>query len=310
MSYEKRIRWAFGISAAVHLALLMLPAEWRRTGDAIGPATVSDPIIVNLQPWEKPVSLVDSVTPADRPVSPDTDLIAEQDSNAADDSAVEGERLAPHFEESDEFDQMPTPSEAMEPEPILAAAADVQEAVQSPPQQALPGPEEELDAGEIETVAEPAPIVEEKKPEPEQEEMQLAKADPAAVPDATDHEALGRPDGGVKNKGFVAFEAKEDEFAEYLKEVQGRVERRWKALIQIRYSGSQPTKAKLDCTINPRGQLVGVKIVEPGGSPSFAPLCKEAVESAGPFPPFPFEVPKMYRTENLEIQWTFSFLRR
>ena len=309
MNYQKRIKWAFGVSAAVHLALLMLPAEWRRAGDAIGPATVSDPIIVNLQPWDKPVSLVDVVVPADQPVSPDTNLIATQDSNAADDSAVEGERLAPYFEEPDEFDQMPTPSEAEAPEPIIATAPNVREAVQSPPQ-ALPGPEEELDAGDIEAVADPAPVVEKEKLEPEQEDMQLAKADLAAVPDVTDHEALGRPDGGAKNKGFVAFEAKEDEFAEYLKEVQGRVERRWKAMIQIRYSGSQGTKAKLDCTINPRGQLVGVKIVEPGSSPSFAPLCKEAVESAGPFPPFPFSVPKMYRTENLEIRWTFSFLRR
>ena len=72
-----------------------------------------------------------------------------------------------------------------------------------------------LDTGDIEAVADPSPVVEDHEPEAEQEELQLAKADPAAVPDATDHAAVGRPDSGTKNKGSVAFEAKGDEFAEY-----------------------------------------------------------------------------------------------
>jgi hypothetical protein len=64
----------------------------------------------------------------------------------------------------------------------------------------------------------------------------------------------------------------------------------------------------VDCAISPSGEVVSVTIVDPGESVSFAPLCKEAIEEAGPFPPFPFEVPEAYRNRNLEIRWTFSFL--
>jgi hypothetical protein len=108
--------------------------------------------------------------------------------------------------------------------------------------------------------------------------------------------------------GFLSFEAMESEFAPYLRDVRNRVERRWKALIQLRYSGSSTTKAVLDCAIDSKGRLVHVTVVEPGDSASYAGLCKEAIERAGPFPPFPFEVPAVYRNKNLEIRWTFSFL--
>jgi hypothetical protein len=41
---------------------------------------------------------------------------------------------------------------------------------------------------------------------------------------------------------------------------------------------------------------------------TYAPLCREAIEKAAPFSAFPFKVPEIYRDENLEIRWTFSFL--
>ena len=100
----------------------------------------------------------------------------------------------------------------------------------------------------------------------------------------------------------------EDEIAPYLKEVRARVERNWRAALQLRYSGTTPTKAVLECSIRPDGMLEHVRIVEGGDSPTYAPLCKEAIERAAPFPAFPFKVPEIYRERSLQIRWTFSFL--
>ena len=122
--------------------------------------------------------------------------------------------------------------------------------------------------------------------------------------------AESRDDKGAKTKGFISFEAKQHEFAAYLNQIRSSVEPRWRMMYQTRYSGVSPTKAVLRCEISPQGRLTAVDIVEAGDSPSFAPLCREAIQKAAPFPPFPFDVPKVYRNKNLEIRWTFSFMQR
>ena len=157
-------------------------------------------------------------------------------------------------------------------------------------------------------------------PRPGSEPLQVAQAEPPVLPPGRPQ---GRVDGGVHSKGFTGFEAMEDEIAPYLKEVRARVERNWRAALQLRYSGTTPTKAVLECSIRPDGMLLHVRIVEagvpttgdstsavsPSGvSPTYAPLCKEAIERAAPFPAFPFKIPEMYRERSLQIRWTFSFL--
>ena len=45
------------------------------------------------------------------------------------------------------------------------------------------------------------------------------------------------------------------------------------------------------------------------GLPGSLPvLNKTAIEQTGPFPPFPFKVPEMYKRDTLDIRWTFSYL--
>jgi hypothetical protein len=141
------------------------------------------------------------------------------------------------------------------------------------------------------------------------EKLQLAKAEPPSIPEPVTGPSRGRVDGGVKNLGFLGFEAMKHELAPYLKEVRSRVEKRWTTALELHYTGTSPTKAVLDCAISPEGKLVYVHIVEPGHSPTYAPLCREAIEKAAPFSPFPFSVPPVYKSKNLEIRWTFSFLR-
>ncbi|MBN2308824.1 MAG: TonB C-terminal domain-containing protein [Candidatus Hydrogenedentes bacterium] len=306
MDYRTRMTRAFVLALLLHTLLFVVPSEWRPGHDALGLASVQEPIVLNLQQEERPLRLVDTVAPAQRPVDPDTDLIAEHASNASGLAEKAGERLAPSFERASEFDELPVPAVAGEETPAPPEVPEPKGAVDVPVPPVL-----ETDAAEVEAPAEAVVVKEEPaaEPEPEEEPVQVAQAELTARPRQDPKKGRARPDGGAKADGFVGFEAKEHEFAAYLKDVQRRVERRWRAMIQMRYSGSSPTKVVVDCEIAPTGQLVYAKVVDRGNSGSFAPLCKEAMEAAAPFPPFPFTVPPIYRNQNLEIRWTFSFLQ-
>jgi TonB C terminal len=289
----------------IHVALLAMPVAWRIPTIDPGIGGQPDPIVLNLNSDEKPLRLIENNPPAERPVDPDTDLIAEQNSNAGDDQDEQGERLAPRLEKPSEHDQMAVlpeaPAEAQEPVPAEEEAESVAAGDTPEPEAAEPGAQ----LAEVRT-ADPAEPAEKSEP------TLLAKAAPVPVPEPAlePQEAMGRPDGGVKGRGFIGFEAKQHEFAPYVKEVRRAVEKRWKALVSIRYSGSSPTEAVVNCAIKPNGELAFVTVKEAGDSATFAAMCKEAIETAAPFPPFPFKVPRVYRTDNLEIRWTFSFLQK
>ncbi|NIA15595.1 MAG: hypothetical protein GWP08_16150 [Nitrospiraceae bacterium] len=299
MTYTKRIIVAGGCAALLHAALLLGMACFR-TPPATVLAARPEPIVLNLnpQPPPQPKRFIETHTPADAPVEP-TDLIAMHNSKARDLSDAVGTREAPHVEQIDDFDQesaLPPAPEPLQPRPSVPAAPPVP-AKEAPPLS-------EASSGDPVYVREP-----QAKSIAPAEPFEIAQAQPQPPPsDEPPATERGRVEGGVKRQGFAAFEAMEHELAPYLREVRRRVDRNWRAALQLRFSGTSPTRAVLDCAIRPDGRLAYVNIVEAGGSATFAPLCKQAVERAGPFPPFPFEVPDMYRDKNLEIRWTFRFL--
>ena len=311
MSYEKRLTVAGAGSVLLHMAFLALVAvrgcQSIARVDAI--AAHREPIVLRLQPPKPPAvrRLIDTQSPADEPAGP-TDLIGEHTTKAQDLEDVEGTRLAPYFEQPSEFDQLRLPAPLPAPTPSAPAPPPAPESETTPPE-AQPH-----EAGVVAVAASNEPPEKQREetqqPRPKREPLQVAQADPPVLPPG---QPQGRVDGGVRSKGFAGFEAIEDEIAPYLKEVRARVERNWRAALQLRYSGTTPTRAVLECSIRPDGMLEHVRIVEggvspTGVSPTYAPLCKEAVERAAPFPAFPFKVPEMYRERSLQIRWTFSFL--
>lgn len=310
MDYRRRMTRCFAVALVIHLVVLALPAGCPRTWDGTGAAAARQPLVLSMKQPERPVRLIESGAPATEPVDPNTDLISEQASKAQDMSDVIGERNAPFVPKAAESDEMRQPGPAPEP----AAPPQEVQAPEAPPaepsaESAPPASSEKDDAARAAAQAPASAPAPEVAPQAaEGERIQIAKAEAPQAPQPEQGQTRGRVDGGVKNKGFLSFEAMESDFAPYLREVRNRVERRWKSLIQLRYSGSSTTKAVVDCAIGPDGKLVSVAVVEPGESASYAGLCKEAIERAGPFPPFPFKVPEVYRNQNLEIRWTFSFL--
>jgi len=295
--YARRLALAALCSVGLHAALVAAGVPWGRPV-ALGRVSQPAPLVLDLQPAEaRPRRLIDSPAPADAPIDP-TDLISDKPSKAQDQSTVEDQRAAPHVPKHSDMDSL---GQASPKAPVPAAAAEVS-ATETP--EAKPVSPDQRPAGPARPAA-PEPV-----PEPAEERIVVAQTQAPAVPRSPGdpRPSRGRVEGGVKRKGFLAFEAMEDEVAPYLLEIRGRVERQWRAALALRYSGTSPTGAIVDCAISPEGRLLYAVIVDPGASVSFAPLCKEAIERAAPFQAFPFTVPDVYRSENLEITWTFRFL--
>lgn len=345
MTYTNRIRVALAVSLILHLAVgAMANYRWPLGGDLALP-DAKPPVVLRLQPVqpEPPQQVVASVTPAETPVNK-TPLIAETDSKAqSPDGRSQGTALAPSAVEHSEFFELGGQEARSTPAPPPSAVPktgkearphdkpkDTKKNTKNTPSRnpdsntrpadAVDPPKSILDVAKRdelspldlagkreaeETVASAAP--------PAQEEAAASKRVPVAeltpAPSLRGGKFRGSVEGDVaEGKGFQAFEAMKSEVAPYMMEIRRRVERHWRAAMTLKYSGTTPTKAVIDCAISPEGELLYVTIVEPGSSVSFAPICKESIEKAGPFPPFPFKVPDIYRNKNLEIHWTFNFL--
>ena len=279
--------------------------------------------------------------------SESTDLISDRSTKAQDSSDATSAENRPDTGDVSDFEELSTPPVEAQPEPIATPPAppaqpavteteaeDIPAEEPSPeePETDAPEPSEEevervepelLDVLEpepaptpkpTEETAEPAPTDEDQPIDPEKgidevlERYAMAQS-PAAPPVPQDPGVTrGREGAGALEKGAVSFEANEHVFGAYMQEIRRRVERKWKTAIQLRYSGAQSTYALVECAISPQGEVMYVNIKEEGNSATFGALCRQAILDSGPFPPFPFSIPSVYRNRNLEIRWKFSYM--
>lgn len=328
-NYENRIRASGWISALLHLLIFLL-AWWSVPAIQFGIAKQpSDTITVTLMPpapeppAERPLErqLIDVATPATAPVQP-TDLIAVQNTNASDTAASEGDKPGPKVDVEDRIDslggragalsmpQAPTPAEKESPE------KKEEDPSEKKPDDNRIEAEVTSEASESATKKAPKPVAMAKAgpvtpaPPPSAPSPAAAPATPPTPPGNNrpdDAQTRGRRYKGVRNVGVQGFEALQDQIAPYLKKVEDAVERRWREALLTRYNGTRATEAKIDCEIGPDGRIVSLKISGTPDDRIYAAICKEAIEKAGPFGPFPFTVPEIYRNRNLEIRWSFNF---
>jgi len=301
MSYGRRFSLALTGSLLGHVSLLLLFAALRSEPVAVAP-TRYEPLVLTLKlpAPTPPRQVVDVHTPADTAVAP-TDLIAAANSKATDTELREGDDPGPRFDEVDRFDTlaMQAPPRPTRPPPPRVPRRPAMQALQAarsqpevPRQRAVPED------------AEPAPPAEESEAR-----LQIAQAEARSAEEPLARVSKGRRHNAVKHMGVVGFEAIQDDIAPYLKKIRRRVERLWTTALLTRYSGSSPTDAVIDCVIRPDGHVAFAQIVGWPEDRVFAAICRDAIVKAGPFGPFPFRVPAMYRNKNLEIQWTFGFLQ-
>jgi hypothetical protein len=302
MERKGRLRIALVLAALVHAVALVAPLPNHRATLAPAIGDRDNPLILSLRNPERPRYLVENGAPPKTEARPDTDLIAEKNSQAQDmsDATRDAERNAPRVERVDDAEDLgqatpPPPDPAPRSDPLIRPAES-----DPAPQNAGHAPGRENEPARPETGSGPGT--------PQLEPFQVARAEPPQPVPGDSKPSRGRLEGGVTNKGFLSFEAMESEIAPYLREVRARVERKWKAKMHLSYSGTSSTRAVLDCAIASDGKLAYVNVIEAGDSATYAGLCKRAIEEAGPFPPFPFKVPDVYRNQHLQIRWTFSFL--
>ena len=310
MTYTHRMILAALVSALLHGAVI---GALQHTYVRVPPAAtlVPEPIVLNLQPPPPPPppptrQLVDVREPAPAPPRP-VDRIAESHAEAMDLAALPENGTAPQLE-LDDFDALPmaaTPEVPPEPAvPPPPEQREAKEAEKAPEASEDTFPVEEMDAP-LESIGDPDTVNDRKEPVPEAP-IRIAQATPA--PPQRPSPGSSRERAAVSKQGATNFDAIQNEIAPYLKQVRQQVERRWNEMLYTRYSGTSPVKAVIDCAINPQGELVSVTVVGPDGDRLYSALCRDAVQRAGPFGPFPFEVPDIYRGKNLEIRWTFNFL--
>ena len=311
MTYANRMTLAALVSALLHGAAIGV-LQHTYVPAPVPAAPLPEPLVLNLQPPDPPPppptrQLVDVQVPADTPPKP-VDRIAETHAEAMDLAARPDADASPALE-LDNFDALPmraapeTPPEpAAPPPPEKTERKEEQKEAPEAIEETLPV--EEIDAP-LESVQEPDAVPDRQEPRPEAP-IRIAQATPA--PPQRPSPGTSRDRAGVSRQGVTNFDAIQNEIAPYLKHVRQLVERRWNEMLYTRYSGTSPVTAVIDCAINPQGELVSVTVVGPDGDRLYSALCKDAVRRAGPFGPFPFEVPDIYRDKNLEIRWTFNFL--
>ncbi len=324
MQRKRNTTIAAAASFVVHLAVLYGIGAGLHMPREHAAELNTEPIRIRLTPPPEPDpvrtrQLVETLTPANEPVEV-SDLIAETNSQASDVAARESETLGPTSVEESDFDHLavPTPPEEpaaptpppAPPSPESVATEAVPESEPAPAPEPAPQPAPPTRMAKLE----PAPRA---LPEPKPETVAAAARPPQPeapqrprTPKLPEGRTTGRQRGGVDAVGFVGFEAMQDEIAPYLKEIQAAVELRWREMLLTRYSGVSPTIADIDCEIAADGTIVHVTPVGTPKDPVYAALCRNAIQKAGPFKPFPFTVPPEYANRNLEIRWTFNFLMR
>lgn len=258
--------------------------------------------------------------------SPAVDRVDEFDQLATSPNALPSSPTPPTPEIPPMEEVIETAPEA--PEPVESSPAPAPPTVEEPSAEEAPNPEAprtlvaaaepspEPEPTAEEPPPEPSPPQEEPQPEqPEQPEVepvperfQVAEAPPAQKFVEELNTSVGRNEGGASSKGIQSFEANRHEMGAYMIHVRRKVEKTWRRNLRIDYVGTSKTYSVLECSIRPNGEIEYVKIIEPGPSMNYAALCREALLDSGPFDPFPFDVPSIYREQNLVITWRLSFL--
>jgi hypothetical protein len=343
MNYRVRIGGALAVSLVLNLALLAVLPRLAPRGIAIAHTRPLDPAFrVDLRPSqprreperaETPRQIVEAGAAAQQPVA-ETDLISSAETQAQDQSDAAGDPSKPAVDEVDEFDQLgasATPPPAFESPPVIEApaipsagptAAEARPASPAAPARVANAESGSLSARSATTESGPAPAREDQPdvsaaasppealPDALPERFQVAAATPPAsqVPVQELEATRGREQGGATHSGFTSFEANKHELGEYMLHVRNLVELEWRTALRVKYAGVSRTYAIIECSIRPDGTLEFARVLEPGSSLTYAVMCRQAIEQAAPFGAFPFDVPEIYRNENLEITWKFSYL--
>lgn len=335
VSYSKRFSLYLLFSSLIHLLLLYVLNNLIYTSYSLGKLDDQNLVVelIEIERTDVPKKLVEVSTPTDE-IPETTDNIAEQNSVATAPVVVDaGNARGPIVDEVSEFDTIGGASEKFQKSTVSSSSVRREDQRN--------GKHKEKDSDKRLKVAKNVNKREEKSVTSESlREVELSDrvnadltnrdanqedqnnitdseiANPGENPDiamvSPKNTSIGKTQGRVynevKREGVLGFEALQDQIAPYLRNIQKKVERYWLHFLLTKYSGTKPTEVVIDCEIDENGNLVRVEVLGTAEDLFYASICKLALESASPFPPFPFRVPDIYQKRTLQIRWTFSFM--
>lgn len=320
-SYFYRLRFYFCLSFLIHgLALSILgtiPIQTRNNLD--NPEGRVIDIKFEPREIEKHMKKLVEVQEPSVEKPQQTDNIAEQNSIATGPNLIEGDSPGPVNLERSEFDRLEKPPSQIKVANVVGNTRGKIQEKQSSLKKEISKPELDRKKQPVDSLVEESsktnsskegPIIDSQNPDiSDENEGKMAELDKTYALYTQKRSAEGRVYNQIKKEGVLGFDALQDEIAPYLKEIRRKVERNWIHLLLTRYSGMKPTEVVIDCEISQDGKLVRLEGVGLPDDPFFLSLCKQALNKASPFPPFPFSVPDFYQDKNLKIRWTFSFMK-
>lgn len=113
---------------------------------------------------------------------------------------------------------------------------------------------------------------------------------------------------GARLYGMVSFEATGSGMGVYMKNLKEKIWINWFPYLVFQYpADARGARAVVSFTLNAKGEIKAMKIVEREGSPAFATFCLEAVKKAGGFGELPKEILGLLGKDELEIKFGFNY---
>lgn len=315
MHYRRRMALCSAVSLLLNLAVLLAPWQQQAALGHVPDAPLQLRLRAEPPPPPDPQAprpqVIETAVAAHRPVEP-THLLSDRNANAADAQLHDGAALGPRLDEQGDLVSMPVaPSRSQEGSPLpprtrQTRAAEEEEPAGEPMETAQ---QEAVESAALLEALDAAERPDEDRDRAEAPEQQPLLAQALPFPGGeTPQRGRGQMDGKILERGFTSFEALQDDVAAYyLHHVKPLIRRSWIAAMLTRYTGSTRAVAEVEVAIAPDGRVVSATNVGTPTNRIYAALCRESVVKAGPFKPFPFQVPPEYRDENLVIHCTFQW---
>ena len=131
---------------------------------------------------------------------------------------------------------------------------------------------------------------------------------PAGVDKITTQEMSKIRSPGARLFGQTSFEATGSGMGEYMKNLKERIWLAWFPYLAYQYPQDfRGADVIVSFTLDPKGQVKIVQLVDSVGSPVFASYCIEAVQRASGFGPVPKEILALIGKDELEIKFGFHY---
>ncbi len=113
---------------------------------------------------------------------------------------------------------------------------------------------------------------------------------------------------GAELYGQTSFEATGSGMGEYMKSLKEKIWLAWFPYLVFKYPQDfHPASAVVSITLNSKGEITILKVVQQDGSEVFSSYCLDAVQRASSFGPVPPEILTLVGKDELEIKFGFHY---